>query len=112
MRVPRRWMAFLLPRACPRNRGTRFIVHTVVHVPSYMPLVRATLPDSEYDLLRQRARKEGKPMSTVIREALRAHLLPDVVDPKDAVFQVFPLQPKKGRVHWASRNHDDILYPS
>jgi Ribbon-helix-helix protein, copG family len=75
-----------------------------------MPLVQTIVPESEYNLLRQRARKEGKPMKAVIREALRAHLVPDLVDPADPIFRAFPLQKKKGRVHWDSRDHDKLLY--
>jgi hypothetical protein len=77
-----------------------------------MPLVQTIVPESEYDMLRQRARKEGKPMKEVLREALRAHLVPDTVNPDDPVFHIFPLQKKKGRTHWASRDHDELLYPS
>jgi Ribbon-helix-helix protein, copG family len=77
-----------------------------------MPLVQTVVPESEYDLLRQRARKEGKPLKAVIREALRAHLVPDVVNPSDPIFHIFPLQKKKGRKHWDSRDHDELLYPS
>jgi hypothetical protein len=77
-----------------------------------MPLVQAVVPESEYDMLRQRARKEGKPMKTVIREALRAHLVPDSVDPEDPIFHIFPLQKKRGRTHWTSRDHDELLYPT
>jgi hypothetical protein len=76
-----------------------------------MPLVQTVVPDSEYDLLRQRARKEHKPMKAVIREALRAHLVPDTVDAKDPIFHAFPIQKRRGRTHWDSRDHDEILYP-
>jgi len=75
-----------------------------------MPLVQTILPEAEYDLLKRRARSEGKPMKAVLREALRAHLMPDRVDPNDPVFHMFPLQVKKGRRHWASRDHDKELY--
>ena len=76
-----------------------------------MALVQAEVPDSEYDLLRRRAREEGKPIKLVVREALRAHLLPDTVDPDDPIFHVFPLVKGKGRRHSASTEHDDLLYP-
>lgn len=76
-----------------------------------MPLVQTQVPDSEYDLLKRRARAEGKPLKAVIREALRAHLIPDTVDPADPVFHMFPLRTGKGRRHWDSRDHDDVLYP-
>jgi len=76
-----------------------------------MPLVQTQVPQGEYDLLKQRARAEGKTLKLVIREALRAHLMPDKVDPNDPVFRMFPLQRKRGRLHWDSRDHDEILYP-
>jgi hypothetical protein len=77
-----------------------------------MPLVQAEVPQSEYDLLRQRARTEGKSLKLVIREALRAHLMPDTVDPNDPVFHMFPLRKRRGAQHWDSRDHDEILYPT
>jgi hypothetical protein len=75
-----------------------------------MPLVQTIVPETEYDLLKRRARAEGKPMKEVLREALRAHLMPDRVDPSDPVFHMFPLRTDKGRRHWASRDHDEVLY--
>jgi hypothetical protein len=77
-----------------------------------MALVQAQIPESEYDMLRRRARAEGKPIKTVVREALRAHLLPDKVNPDDSVFRMFPLVNKKGRRRRDSRDHDDLLYPA
>jgi hypothetical protein len=77
-----------------------------------MPLVQTQVPQAEYDLLRRRARTEGKTLKVVIREALRAHLMPDKVDSEDPVFHMFPLQRKRGRTHWDSRDHDEVLYPS
>jgi len=77
-----------------------------------MPLVQAQVPESEYDLLKRRARAEGKPMKAVVREALRAHLMPDTVNPNDPIFHVFPLQKKRGRIHWASQEHNELLYGS
>jgi hypothetical protein len=84
----------------------------MVHISSFMPLVQAEVPQSEYDLLRQRARSEGKTLKLVIREALREHLMPDTVDPNDPVFQMFPLRKRRGAPHWDSRDHDEILYPT
>ncbi len=81
-------------------------------IPYNMPLVQAQVPEAEYELLRHRARSEGKPIKVIVREALRAHLLPDRVDPDDPIFHLFPLQTLKGRKHWASRDHDELLYPS
>lgn len=77
-----------------------------------MPLVQTQVPEVEYDVLKRRARAEGKPIKTVVREALRAHLFPDTVDPDDPVFRMFPLRKSKGKVHWDSRDHDEILYPA
>jgi hypothetical protein len=77
-----------------------------------MALVQAQIPESEYDMLRRRARAEGKPIKTVVREALRAHLLPDKVNPDDPVFRMFPLVNQKGRRRWDSRDHDELLYPA
>lgn len=76
-----------------------------------MPLAQAQVPESEYDLLRRRARAEGKPIKTVVREALRSPLLPDTIDPSDPIFRMFPLPRKKGRTHWTSRDVDDLLCP-
>jgi plasmid stability protein len=83
----------------------------MVLVPWAMKLVRTALSDDEYLLLRQRAAKEGKSMKTVTREALRAHLMPDRVNPEDPVFHAFPLIRSKGKTTWDSRNHDEILHP-
>ena len=76
-----------------------------------MPLVQAQVPESEYDLLKRRAKEEKKPMRAVIREALRAHLMPDQVDASDPIFHVFPLEPRRGKRHWDSRDHAEVLYP-
>jgi len=75
-----------------------------------MKLVQTALPDDEYRLLRERANKEGKSMKQVVREALRAHLLPDRVNPDDPIFRAFPLIRRKGRRTTGSLDHDRILY--
>lgn len=77
-----------------------------------MPLVQAQVPESDYELLKRRAKEEHKPMKAVIQEALRAHLMPDKVDPRDPIFHVFPLKKTRGRKHWDSRDHDELLYGS
>lgn len=77
-----------------------------------MRLVQAQVPEAEYDVLKRRARAEGKPIKAVVREALRAHLFPDAINPDDPVFHMFPLRKGKGRTHWDSRDHDEILYPT
>jgi len=75
-----------------------------------MKLVQTALPDDEYRLLRERANKEGKSMKQVVREALRAHLLPDRVNPDDPIFRAFPLIRRKGRRTTGSLDHDRILH--
>ena len=76
-----------------------------------MPLVQTQVPQAEYELLKRRAQAEGKTLKVVIREALRAHLLPDTVNPSDPIFHLFPLRRAQGKPHWASRDHDELLYP-
>ena len=75
-----------------------------------MKLVQTAVPDDEYRLLRERASKEGKSMKQVAREALRAHLLPDRVNPDDPIFRAFPLIRREGRRTAGSVDHDRILY--
>jgi hypothetical protein len=75
-----------------------------------MRLVQAAVGDDEYRLLRERANKEGKSMKQVAREALRAHLLPDRVNPKDPIFTAFPLIRRRGRHTSDAVDHDEILY--
>ncbi|MCI4343388.1 MAG: hypothetical protein L3J92_04650 [Thermoplasmata archaeon] len=75
-----------------------------------MRLVQTAVADDEYRLLRERASKERKSMKQVAREALRAHLLPDRVNPEDPIFRAFPLIRRKGRRTTGSVNHDRMLY--
>lgn len=75
-----------------------------------MRLIQTAVGEEEYQLLKQRAASEGKTMKAVAREALRAHLLPDSVNPGDPIFKAFPLVKKRGKTTWASREHDKILY--
>lgn len=82
----------------------------MIHVKCNMRLVQTSVGEEEYQLLRQRADKEGKTMKQVAREALRAHLLPDTVNPNDPIFTGFPLVRRRGKTTWASRDHDKLLY--
>ncbi len=75
-----------------------------------MKLVRAAIADEEHRLLRERAAREGKSMKAVVREALRAHLLPDRVNPDDPIFHTFPLITGRGRWTSGSVDHDQLLY--
>lgn len=75
-----------------------------------MKLVQTAVPEEEYRLLRERASKERKSMKQVAREALRAHLLPDRVDPEDPIFKIFPLIKGKRKRGTAAVDHDKLLY--
>lgn len=76
-----------------------------------MKLIQARIPEAEYELLRREAKRSGKSMQDVIREALRAHLLDDAVDPDDPLFKAFPLfRSRDGRKARISERHDDVLY--
>ena len=75
-----------------------------------MKLIQTRVPEAEYELLRRRARAEGKTLQEWIRGAIRSRLLPDEVDPRDPLFSGFPLVRGKGpRVDVAER-HDELLY--
>jgi hypothetical protein len=75
-----------------------------------MKLVQTAVAEDEYRLLRERAAREGKSMKQVTREALRAHLLPDRVNPNDPIFHIFPLVRKRGPRTNAAEDHDEVLY--
>ncbi len=75
-----------------------------------MKLVQTSVADDEYQLLRERANKERKSMKQVAREALRAHLLPDEVNPNDPIFHGFPVIRRRGPRSQGSVDHDRILY--
>ncbi len=86
------------------------LIYSMLHISYIMKLVQTAIADEEYQLLRRRASAEGKSMKEVAREALRAHLLPDRVDPEDPIFRAFPLIRQKGKTTWGSRDHDALLY--
>jgi hypothetical protein len=75
-----------------------------------MKLIQTRVPEAEYDLLRRKARGEGKTMQDWIRAAIRAQLLPDKVDPADPIFTAFPLVRRKGPKSNIAERHDEILY--
>jgi hypothetical protein len=75
-----------------------------------MKLIQTRVPEAEYELLRRTARVEGKTMQDWIREAIRARLLSDEVDPKDPLFTGFPLVHRKGPKVDVADHHDEILY--
>jgi hypothetical protein len=82
----------------------------MVHRACSVKLVQTAVADDEYRLLRERVSKERKSMKQVAREALRAHLLPDRVNPNDPIFHAFPLVRGRGRRTTGSIDHDEILY--
>lgn len=75
-----------------------------------MKLIQTRVPEAEYDLLRRKARGEGKTMQDWIRAAIRAQLLSDKVDPTDPIFTAFPLVRRKGPKSNVAGRHDEILY--
>ncbi|MDE1821860.1 MAG: hypothetical protein KGJ23_12380 [Euryarchaeota archaeon] len=77
-----------------------------------MKLVRAQLPEGEFALPTRKAKQERKTVRQYVREALRAKMLLDKVDPKDPIWTAFPLVRSTGRVDDAAENHDRYLYGS
>ena len=81
------------------------------YVADCMKLIQARIPEVEYDLLRREAKRSGKTLQDIIREALLARLLDDTVDSSDALFKAFPLfRSKDGRKARISERHDEVLY--
>jgi hypothetical protein len=75
-----------------------------------MRLVQARIPEAEFQLLHRRAQAEGKSVQALVREALKAKLLPDTIEPNDPLFELFPLMEKRGKTHRLSETHDEYLY--
>lgn len=73
-------------------------------------LIQARIPESEFQILHRRAKAEGKTVQALVREALKARLVPDSVDPDDPLFELFPLIKKRGKMHRLSEDHDEYLY--
>lgn len=77
-----------------------------------MTVVQTRLPEFEYELLRQRARETHRPMQEVVREAIRAHVFADKVDPSEPIFRELAHQSgPRGKDRTAERV-DDMLYSS
>ncbi len=77
-----------------------------------MTVVQTRLPELEYELLRKRARSEHRPIQEVVREAIRAHVLTDAVDPSEPIFRELAHQKGiRGRDRTAERI-DEVLYSS
>jgi len=78
-----------------------------------MKLIRARIPDEEYNLLRREAKRSGKSLQDIIREALHVRLLRDKVDPADPLLRAFPLfRSRDGLKARVSERHDDALHES
>ena len=75
-----------------------------------MTVVQARLPELEYELLRRKARSEGRAIQDVVREAIRSHVMPDSVNPKDPIFVALPpVRASKGADR-SSERIDALLY--
>ncbi len=75
-----------------------------------MTVVQTQLPELEYELLRRRARESHRPIQDVVREAIRAHVLADTVDPSEPIFRELA-KPSGPRGKDRSAEHvDDLLY--
>ena len=74
-----------------------------------MRLIQARVPDAVYELLRKSAKQTGRPMQKVVEEALREHLLSDVVDPNDPIFTAWPLVKAKGRRRERTSEQVDVI---
>src|SRR3972149_419622 len=72
-------------------RASRQYSYSMEYVADCMRLIQARIPEPEYDLLRREAKRAGKSLQDVIREALRAHLLDDTVQPAEPLFKAFAL---------------------
>lgn len=75
-----------------------------------MKLVQTRIPEAEYELLRRKARGEGRTTQEWIRAAIRAQPLPDEVELRDALFSAFPLVRGKGPKTNVAERHDGFLY--
>jgi hypothetical protein len=87
--------------------GKVFGLHQTV---GCMKKIQTRLTDVEYELLRRMAQAEGKTMQGWIREAIRARLRTDEVDPKDPLFSGFPLVRRQGPKADVAERHDEIVY--
>ena len=75
-----------------------------------MTVVQTRLPELEYELLRRRARSEHRPIQEVVREAIRAHVFEDTVNPSEPIFQQLAHQKgPRGKDRTAERV-DELLY--
>ena len=76
-----------------------------------MTIVQTRLPELEYELLRKRARSEHRPIQDVVREAIRAHVLDDTVDPSEPIFRELAHQKGRRGSDRTAEHVDQTLYP-
>jgi hypothetical protein len=72
-------------------------------------VVQTVLSDTEYALLAAYAEANKRTIKEDARLAIRRLALRDEFDPKDPLFEIFPLA-KKGRITDGSVRHDYYLY--
>lgn len=77
-----------------------------------MTVVRIVLSQAEYELLRRRSKTEGRSKQEIVREALRAYLLPDRFVPDDPLFKAFPRARGRRGTDRTSERVDDVVYGS
>jgi hypothetical protein len=76
-----------------------------------MTVVQTRLPEVEYDLLRKRARADSRPIQDIVRDAIRAPVLTEVVDPNEPIYrELAPRGSRRGRDRTSERV-EEILYP-
>jgi len=75
-----------------------------------MKVVQTQVNETEYGLLAAYAKARKTTIKDAVREAIRKLTLPDVVDPSDPVFAMFPLTRKKAKHADAAERHDAYLY--
>jgi len=75
-----------------------------------MKVVQTQIPETEYALLVAYAKAHGTTIKDAVRAAIRALTLRDTIDPKDPLFQAFPLSRAKPRMTDASERVDHYLY--
>jgi len=78
----------------------------------HMTIVQTRLPEVEYELLRKRARAERRPIQEIVREAIRAHVLADTVDPSEPILRELAHQKGPGGRDRTAEHDDEILYSS
>lgn len=74
-----------------------------------MKVVQTVLSEAEHKLLEAYARRRGKTIKEVVREAIRSMLKGEVA-PEDPIFKEPPAAPPTGRREHVSVKHDEHLY--